>query len=151
MEQPSNNNRPELCANGIPNGHTNHTTNGHSWSNGVNGSQNGNSDILLSERVAKNITAIGGRKRGREEIDDEPWDDLKRMCRSQCNGVTGQLTGVASSLPSDISMDTSTMVGVAASIISSKTAHTIQAPIVRETHHSQNFFCSHKYKNAPCI
>lgn len=142
------------------NGDSCHLTNGHARLNGhvqLNGYSvndglrpSGNGDVLLIDQVARNIVPIAGRKRGREEIDDEPCDDLKRMCRSQCNGATGQLAGVVHSLPSSISMET-VVKGPSALIVSPRAAHTARAPIVRETHYGQNFFCSHKYKNAPCI
>lgn len=138
---------------------------------GVNGGQK---DVLLSQDVLLNLVPIAGRKRGREEIDDgsqEEWKRVRRLetgggdfgCQGQSLSVLTPPTSIQA-LSSEYDMMDSmgavpeqpTFVTPAAEINSKQgvTNHAMSLPIVVDTHRSMGgyqFYCSHKYKNSPCI
>lgn len=126
-------------------------------------------DILLSHEVSSNMLPIAGRKRCREEVEDEPeeWKRVRRLetgggdCPIQPQGqsVIAPPTSVNQPITAGgvhMMMDNDEALEQTSSLTINNnrqriTNHQISAPIVFDADVSGQFYCSHKFKNSPCI
>ena len=179
-----NTHHPHEYQNGFGGHHVNHRLmqNGFHQQPKLNGISHNNNqvhqqDVLLSHEVSSNMLPIAGRKRCREEVDDEP-DEWKRVRRLETGGGDCPNPGqgqspitvyqpIKSHEASDVMMESGdaveqpTFVTSAAPTLTAInnsmqgiTNHQNAVPIVMTADNSlcsHQFYCSHKFKNSPCI
>jgi len=153
----------------LGNAHQNGHMNGHHTNGGaVHPSQNGSlscgransafiqKDIMLSHDVSNNRSFVAGRKRGREDVDEDVNEEWKRVRYLELGDFQGQSNVV---LPSSqpimsngcVAMTTDEPIEQPNFVTS---VHPNSIPIVRENNSfvdNCTYRCSYKYKNSPCI